>query len=547
MAGDLSVVNGARVSFAVRKEEMAARDEGLIKFLMRSGHGCYDDRTEVLTDEGWKAWPDVLGNESFATLSPRGALEYQQPIRLIHKEYRGPMIGFRGMSIDLLVTPDHRVLAAPMTTLPGRLHPSFSLLPAHEVLWRSHRHMSTAKWDGEHQDFFTFDGLRIEAEPLLRLLGFFIGDGNCARSGALAFHLRKQREISFLREVITSAGMELRVSGDKYRVPLSPSMRTFFLQCYDANKEKVVPRSVLNLGSPLLEALLEGLIESDGSRHVREGRSDKVSYHTTSRKLADAVQEVALKTGRRASVRPHPIFPGDGHYGSKDRWRVAIYNPRNSRPALCRTRAAADNQMGIENYDGAIHCATVPNGTLYIRRNGYPVWSGNSPFEHNSFRFHIRCPIFVAREWFRHRVGSFNEESARYHQLEGDFYVPSPQAVRTQVGKPGAYSFEPLDQDVATDAIATFRRVYNQLYDEYRALVDKGVAKELARSLLPFGVYTQFYWTLNARSLMNFLALRNSAEAQYEIRVYAQAVERLFAAKMPVTHSCFEEFGRRVP
>ena len=170
-----------------------------------------------------------------------------------------------------------------------------------------------------------------------------------------------------------------------------------------------------------------------------------------------------------------------------------------------------------------------------------------SPFEHNSFRFHIRCPIFVAREWFRHRVGSFNEESARYHKLQGDFYIPSPQAVRSQVGKPGAYSFEPAEQAVAADTIATFERVYKQLYDEYESLVEKGVAKELARALLPFGIYTQFYWTLNARSLMNFLSLRNAEEAQYEIRTYAQAVERLFADKMPVTHACFEEFGRAVP
>jgi thymidylate synthase (FAD) len=547
MADDLSVVNGARVSFAVRKEEMDTRDEGLIKFLMRSGHGCYDDATEVLTSEGWQKWSAVDGGERFATLSSTGELQYQGAIRLVRKEYRGPMIGFKGMSLDLLVTPDHRVLAAPMTTRPGRARPSFSLLPAHEVLWRSHRHITTATWTGEDRDLFGFDGQRLPAKPFLNLVGFFIGDGSCERSGGLVFHLHKNREISFLQEVVTNAGMELHIREDRYRVPLTASMRSFFLQCYDANREKVVPRRLLDLGTPLLDALLEGLIESDGSRLVRDGRSDKVSYHTTSRKLADAVQELALKTGRRASVRPHPIKPGDGHYGSKERWRVAIYNPRNSRPALCRTRAEADNQMGVESYDGLIHCVTVPNGTLFVRRNGYPVWSGNSPFEHNSFRFHIRCPIFVAREWFRHRWSSFNEESARYHQLQGDFYVPSPQAVRTQVGKPGAYTFEALNEDIAAETIATFRRVYDQLYDEYRALVDKGVAKELARSLLPFGIYTQFYWTLNARSLMNFLALRNSAEAQYEIRVYAQAVERLFAAKMPVTHSCFEDFGRRVP
>jgi thymidylate synthase (FAD) len=170
-----------------------------------------------------------------------------------------------------------------------------------------------------------------------------------------------------------------------------------------------------------------------------------------------------------------------------------------------------------------------------------------SPFEHNSFRFHIRCPIFVAREWFRHRIGSFNEESARYHQLEGDFYVPSPEAVRSQVGKPGAYRFEPAEEAVAAETIASFRRVYRQLYDEYLSLVDAGVAKELARCLLPMGIYTQFYWTLNARSLMNFLSLRNSDAAQYEIRTYARAVERFFAEKMPVTHESFQEFERKVP
>ena len=170
-----------------------------------------------------------------------------------------------------------------------------------------------------------------------------------------------------------------------------------------------------------------------------------------------------------------------------------------------------------------------------------------TPFEHNSFRFHIRTTIFVAREWMRHRVSSFNEESARYHMLEGDFYVPDRGAVRTQVDKPGAYSFEPVDENVASETIATFRRTYEHLYAEYQRLVGMGVAKELARALLPFGIYTQFYWTLNARSLMNFLSLRNAPSAQYEIRTYARAVEQLFAAEMPVTHECFVDYDRRAP
>lgn len=170
-----------------------------------------------------------------------------------------------------------------------------------------------------------------------------------------------------------------------------------------------------------------------------------------------------------------------------------------------------------------------------------------TPFEHNSFRFHIRTPIFVAREWFRHRVGSFNEESGRYHKLSDDFYVPAPEAVRTQVGKPGSYSFESVDEPLADETIDTFKRIYKDLFAEYEGMIQKGVAKELARAILPFGIYTQFYWTLNARSLMNFLSLRNAAAAQYEIRVYADAVERLFAERMPITHECFVEFGRRAP
>jgi thymidylate synthase (FAD) len=170
-----------------------------------------------------------------------------------------------------------------------------------------------------------------------------------------------------------------------------------------------------------------------------------------------------------------------------------------------------------------------------------------TPFEHNSFRFHIRTPIFVAREWFRHRIGSFNEESARYHKLSDDFYVPEPQAVRSQVGKPGAYSFEPVPESVAHETIDTFRRIYKELYAEYQNLIEKGVAKELARAVLPFGIFTQFYWTINARALMNFISLRNSEFAQYEIRVYAEAVEQLFAQQMPLTHECFVEFGRKGP
>ncbi|MEZ5100858.1 MAG: FAD-dependent thymidylate synthase [Thermoleophilia bacterium] len=170
-----------------------------------------------------------------------------------------------------------------------------------------------------------------------------------------------------------------------------------------------------------------------------------------------------------------------------------------------------------------------------------------TPFEHNGFRFHVRCPIFVAREWFRHRIGSFNEESARYHQLEPDFYVPAPGDVRSQVGKPGAYTFEPVDPAEAERVRSVLEQHYRETYARYEALLADGIAKELARCVLPMGIFTQFYWTLNARSLMNFLSLRSAPTAQLEIRRYAEAIETLFAEAMPVTYAAWVENDRVAP
>ena len=170
-----------------------------------------------------------------------------------------------------------------------------------------------------------------------------------------------------------------------------------------------------------------------------------------------------------------------------------------------------------------------------------------TPFEHNSFRFHVRCPLFVAREWFRHRVGSFNEFSMRYAKATDDFYVPEPDDVRTQVGKPGAYSFEPVDAELAQTTRDELRAVYEHAYETYERLVEQGVARELARAASPVGAYTEFYWTVNARALMNFVSLRAAETAQREIRRYAEAVERLFAEKMPITHAAFVANDRTAP
>lgn len=171
-----------------------------------------------------------------------------------------------------------------------------------------------------------------------------------------------------------------------------------------------------------------------------------------------------------------------------------------------------------------------------------------TPFEHVVFKFYIKCPIFIAREWFRHRWSSFNEMSMRYHvPSQIDFFYPEKETIRKQVGKPGAYFFEPFtDQKYISDEVEyQFGLVYTVAEKAYRTLLEKGVAKELARSVLPVGQYTEFIWTVNARSLMNFLCLRNDEHAQYEIAEYAKCIEEnIFKQILPVTHSSWVDNGR---
>lgn len=170
-----------------------------------------------------------------------------------------------------------------------------------------------------------------------------------------------------------------------------------------------------------------------------------------------------------------------------------------------------------------------------------------TPFEHNSFRFHVKCPVFVAREWFRHRIGSFNEFSARYSEVPNEFFSPEQKDVRGQVGKPGSYTFEALDSGVARAAVDIISIANADAYDAYLSLIEMGVAKEQARVVLPVSMYTQFYWTVNARALMNFLSLRTHETAQYDIRLYANAVHDLAAEQMPVTFDCWKRNDRQVP
>lgn len=168
-----------------------------------------------------------------------------------------------------------------------------------------------------------------------------------------------------------------------------------------------------------------------------------------------------------------------------------------------------------------------------------------SPFEHGSLTFFIDTPIFVAREFMRHRTFSYNETSGRYKELEPRFYLINDERPVVQKGKVGAYRFDEGTPEQYGNVYAATTLSYMHSWNAYQQMLGKGVAKEVARNVLPVGIMTQFYATANPRNIIQFLLLRNDPNALAEIRAVAEQIEAAFAKEMPLTYAAFKKYDYR--
>ncbi|MGV8881908.1 MAG: FAD-dependent thymidylate synthase [Rhodoglobus sp.] len=217
---------------------------------------------------------------------------------------------------------------------------------------------------------------------------------------------------------------------------------------------------------------------------------------------------------------------------------------------LFAARVSTQGEKTLESAQSDDVDASRSKGLLnYLMRDRH-----GSPFEHNSMTFYVQAPIFVFREFMRHRIASYNEESGRYRELNPVFYVPGPERNLVQVGKAGAYNFLPGSPEQTELAVSESKRISTEAYESYQRMLDAGIAREVARIVLPLNIYSSMYVTLNARSLMNFLSLRTTREGthfpsfpQREIEMAAEQMEAFFAELMPLTYEVFNENGRVAP
>lgn len=166
-----------------------------------------------------------------------------------------------------------------------------------------------------------------------------------------------------------------------------------------------------------------------------------------------------------------------------------------------------------------------------------------TPVEMVEFKFHVKIPVFVARQWIRHRTANVNEVSARYTEMKDEMYLPPLEHISAQSkdNKQGRES-ESFPKEVANEIQSLISESNQSQYDVYQKLLDLGVARELARTVLPVGHYTEWYWKIDLRNLMNFLALRLDPHAQWEIRVYAEAMAQIVKQIVPIAWEAFEDY-----
>lgn len=228
----------------------------------------------------------------------------------------------------------------------------------------------------------------------------------------------------------------------------------------------------------------------------------------------------------------------------RDYFDVDIVESAGSDELICK--AARVSTLGAASLDTEESAGLI--NFLMKNRHG-------SPFEHGFMTFRITAPIFVWREFMRHRIGfSYNEQSGRYMEMLPVFYIPMQERPLIQIGKPGHYDFVPGDIIDYELTEARLKRSYEEAWSSYKHLLDEGIAKEVARMCLPVAIYSTAYVTCNPRSIMSFLSLRTKNDLsmfpsypQWEIEQVARNMEELFADLFPITHKTFMDNGRVSP
>jgi thymidylate synthase ThyX len=500
---------------------------------------CYDADTEVLTSEGWKAWPDVDGRETFATVNPdSGALEYQQATEHFVGDYDGPMYRVRSEQIDLLVTPNHRMwVRAYDVRARHRGEEPYRVRFAHEIFGKRVEYQKSAIWHGQESGTISIPGTkriykrRIDTtqttrhyigttfplEEFARFLGHWLAEGSIdGHQIVVAQNRGEQRQA--MAENIRSMGLktyEPQTGHGDVRTQ-NVALRDSLAECGTRAPEKRIPAYVQQWGPRILRIFLEAYADGDGS--PRKDCNQAVIY-TASRAMADDLQVLAIKAGWSANIRiddrtgmQRVLATGQAFRNVHPSYIVSLVKTRTH--ALVNHNGAGSDSW--QQYRGKVYCVKVPNGLFFVRRKGKPVVSGNT------------------HELVRHRAGSaFSQESLRYVRL-------------TDIGFRVPPALEPMREQVLSivEQLEEFQVQAAQTLGIDEEGVPFHVKKEITsalRRLAPIGLSTDIIWTANARTLRHVIEMRTAEGAEEELRLVFSRVAEIMSTEAPLL---FQDFTR---
>lgn len=465
---------------------------------------CYDDKTEVLTREEWKKIKDVTLDDEVACLDDEGYLRWHKPQAKIEQEYEGYLLHFESSSIDLLVTPEHRMWVFDYDKRSEKTR-KWKFIMAKNLTNARYKFKKNAKWDTPdvevtippHPRYYRkFPAIHLNAErtgDLFELLGLWITDGSyCGGRKCIVITQNKPKVRERTKELCNRLGFHCKEYHVKSRgghvIKIGNLQHVRFVESLFGAGAKTgrefVPELIKNASSKQIRRFLDGVAAGDGSEY-----KGHIQIYTSSKRFADDLQELFMKVGLSANIRVYPPRPRKSIGGNKVSnttktiYVVSVHGEKRSEHLLGRRSAKKFGEPVY--YKGKVYSLVVPYHRIYVRRNGKVVWSGNS------------------HQLVRHRIASYTQQSQRYIKLNSEDVEETFAIPKSVKEKPELHE---KWKELMRKAI--------ELYEESYA---KGIHQEDARFILPQAVRTKIVVTMNLRELKHFLGFRACARAQWEI------------------------------
>lgn len=356
-----------------------------------AGGSCYDDQTEILSENGWKLFKDLDKSEKVATLNSNNELEYQLPTDYTNEYYEGDMYYGKSKLIDFAVTPNHKMFTHKSKNLHRKKPFNFILEKMEDIKNYDLTFKKDCNWMGEEKEYYIipefnsstkkFEEVKFLMDDWLKFFGYWVADGWATRDGLHQVGIagsieRKKLIVEELKNILIKYGFNPTYTRD------GKQLRVFNLQLHNHLYQfgqaftKFIPKDLLNLSSRQLNILLKYFLSGDG--HI--SKDGKINAYTSSPNLVNNISEIALKTntccyvknrGKRTSkIKNREIK------SQLDSYDLHLYRTDIKKTVL--TPTVPNKNICLEKYSGNIYCVTVPNHIIYVKRNNYSYWCGNS-------------------------------------------------------------------------------------------------------------------------------------------------------------------------